>query len=67
MIKLSMGQKGLCPISGKSLVIFSLNIDLNWSLSTFAFSFESEINLPSTSSGPTPEESFFDINQYIFK
>ena len=51
MIKLSMGQKGLCPISGKSLVFFSLNTDLNWSFRTFAFSFESEINLPSILSG----------------
>ena len=58
MLKYCMGPKGLCPISGTSLEIFSLNTDLNCSFSTFAFSFESEINMPSTLGGPTPEESF---------
>ena len=37
MLKFCMGPKGLCRISGKSLVIFSLNTDLNCSFSTFAF------------------------------
>ena len=60
MVKFCIGSKGLCPKSGKSLVIFSLNKDLNWSFSTFAISFEPEINLPSTLSSPTPEGSFFD-------
>ena len=54
-----IGPTGLCPISGKSLVIFLLlNTDLNWSFSTFALSFELEINLSSTLRDPTPEESF---------